>query len=99
MKTLKLLSVVFLILISLATMLTVTHADEVEIESTYQTGDVVYTLYSDMHLTVTGNGEVPSGTYGQNQKIKSVYIGNGITKIGNTAFWLCNNLEKVEFEP
>lgn len=59
--------------------------------------NATWTLDENGLLTITGTGEIWDEGEWEDEDIISVYIGEGITKIGDDTFWLCSNLESVSF--
>ena len=47
-------------------------------------------------LTISGTGDMDK-TFNQNAEIKAVVIGNGITRVCDSAFYFCENLKSVSF--
>ena len=71
-----------------------------------KSGNVSYSLDSDGVMTLSGNGATANYTstgsflkpwYRYNSSIKSVVIEEGVTGIGNYAFYNCTNLKTVIF--
>ena len=68
--------------------------------------NVTYTLDSDGLLTISGMGEmkkysysnysVDTPWYSNRSSVKSVIIENGVTSIGNYAFYYCSSLTSIE---
>lgn len=56
---------------------------------------ITYTLDADGKLTLSGTGTIGMNNSVDNSKIKSVVIQNGITGIGNGAFWGYKKLSSV----
>ena len=48
-------------------------------------------------LTITGNGAITEKLYQNNTEITQIVMGEGISEIGDYAFYGCNNLESVSF--
>lgn len=73
-----------------------------EIASGYCGGEgdgtnLYWRLTDDGTLTIIGNGEMKNQpNFGDKSKIKSVVIGDGVTSIGEYAFYGCSNLYSVE---
>ncbi len=72
-------------------------------------GNVTWALYDNGTLVLSGNGATNEFTYGKysanaapwslyRADIKKVVIGNGVTSIGDFAFYGCSNLTSVEFK-
>lgn len=81
--------------------LTPKYADKIIVTSGNCGDGIAWTLFDDGELIIGGNGAIADyGSYtlldGHNSDIKKVVIENGITKIGDKAFYDCVNLEKVE---
>ena len=61
-------------------------------------GDITFALYDDGTLLIEGSGTIPDN-FAQNHtltdKISSVIIHNGVTAIGNSAFYECNNMTDI----
>lgn len=81
--------------------LTPKYADKIIVTSGNCGDGIAWTLFDDGELIIGGNGAIADyGSYtlwgGHNSDIKKVVIENGITKIGNKAFYDCVNLKKVE---
>ncbi|MBR3868079.1 MAG: leucine-rich repeat protein [Clostridia bacterium] len=63
--------------------------------------NLTWTLYNDGELVIDGIGKMDdfeSGNppwYSYKNYIKNLTIANGVTSIGNTAFWNCSNLENI----
>ena len=81
--------------------LTPKYADKIIVTSGNCGDGIAWTLFDDGELIIGGNGAIADyGSYtlwgGHNSDIVKVVIENGITKIGNKAFYDCVNLEKVE---
>lgn len=58
--------------------------------------DIVWTLDSDGTLTLTGTGEMTNTSPFMNDlRIKSVILPNGLTNIGEKAFYGCQNLKNI----
>lgn len=58
--------------------------------------NLTYTLDSNGVLTISGTGDMQNSSFGWNKnKIKSVVINDGITSIGQDAFYQCTNLTSV----
>ena len=71
--------------------------------SANEDGTITATLDEKGVLTISGTGEMKDWThsvnapwYSEKEQIKSVEIKNGITNIGNYAFYNCNDLINVE---
>ena len=58
-------------------------------------GDCAWTLDDDGHLTISGNGAIPDFDYPWGQDIVSVTIEDGVTAIGEYAFYGCGSLVSV----
>ncbi len=56
-----------------------------------------WTLYDNGELVIEGTGKINAEAFYQNQDIKEVVIGDGITEIGADAFYGCSNLTTVDF--
>lgn len=81
--------------------LTPKYADKIIVTSGNCGDGIAWTLFDDGELIIGGNGAIADyGSYtlwgGHNSDIVKVVIENGITKIGDKAFYDCVNLEKVE---
>ena len=78
----------------------VVFAEEINTWDISQNGDgsVMATLSDDGTLTISGNGEMKDwrnssdGAWYGNWEIKNVIINNGVTSIGNYAFYMCPSL-------
>ena len=58
--------------------------------------DLIWSLDSDGLLTISGNGAITSNTWNKySQDIKTIVVGEGITRIPESAFSGCSNLESV----
>ena len=78
--------------------------DQTELTTEIDAGDFDgfhWTLDDNGTLTITGSGDMPSLVYDpawlkdHENDIKKVVVENGITSIGNSAFYLCTNLVSV----
>ena len=81
--------------------LTPKYADKIIVTSGNCGDGIAWTLFDDGELIIGGIGDIADyGSYtlwgGHNSDIVKVVIENGITKIGDKAFYDCVNLEKVE---
>ena len=67
------------------------------------TDDISYTLDAVGNLTITGSGEIPDyeflgdnlSPFDSNNEIKTVTVGEGITKLGKCLFQDCSGIEKA----
>ncbi len=76
---------------------TVTTVDEYVISGSINS-DISYSLNHETHtLTISGEGAYNSTLFKNNQSVKNLVIGEGITSIGESAFQYCSNLESVTF--
>ncbi len=64
--------------------------------------NVTYTLYSNGYLVISGTGAIANDSFALSSynfnfasEIKNVVIENGVTSIGEQAFWDCENLVSV----
>lgn len=57
-------------------------------------GAVIWTLYEDGELIINGSGAIQSSSW-KKEDIKTVTIGDGITRLVGEVFDGCNNLESV----
>ena len=58
--------------------------------------NLTWTLDNDGVLAISGIGEMANGgPWGQNSSIKSVVIEDGVTSIGNSAFYYCTSLTSL----
>ena len=81
----------------------VVFAEEINTWDISQNGDgsVMATLSDDGTLTISGNGEMKDwrnssdGAWYGNWEIKNVIINNGVTSIGNYAFYICPSLTRI----
>lgn len=58
--------------------------------------NITYTL-KDGVLNIVGTGEIAGLSFKNNADVKSVIISEGITAIGESAFYECTNLSRVSF--
>ena len=96
-KLLALLLAACLLAVSLPVTLSAATAEESVVASSGTTGDCTWTLDDNGTLTISGNGKMrdyfstcPWGT-----GIKSIIIENGVTNIGEYAFYQCTGLTSV----
>ncbi len=70
-------------------------ADAADTVSSGSCGDnVTYTLDSDGLLTISGTGEISNSPWNV-EAVKSVVISDGVTSIGDSAFYYCTGLTSV----
>ena len=99
MKRLKNLAILALVLISMAAVLVVS-ASAATVDSGSCGENATWTLDDNGTLTISGTGNMDSWYYnspwsGYKTAIKKVVVENGITSIGNYAFYQCANIESV----
>ena len=66
--------------------------------------DISWTLDEEGNLSITGTGDIPDYNYSGSpffakDIIKTITVGDGITKIGSYAFYRCKGLETVTLPP
>ena len=59
--------------------------------------NLTWTLDSEGTLTISGSGDMCDGSpwHGNRYQIRSVFMANGVTSIGDDAFWGCGSLTSV----
>ena len=99
-KIISLLLSVLMIITSVPLMAVESFAADVVRSGT--TGECTWTLDSDGVLTISGNGKMADYKYNNvapwRTSITKVVIENGVTSIGDAAFWNCTLLESVTIE-
>ncbi len=63
--------------------------------------NVTWVLYDDGELVISGTGEMDDYHYYTDSPfcysdVKSIVVGDGVTSIGGSAFWYCDDLSSVE---
>ncbi len=70
--------------------------NEIFVVDTGVCGDnVTWILYSDGKLVISGEGAIAENSFRRSAEIKNVIIEDGVTSIGDYAFWCCDNLTDV----
>lgn len=59
------------------------------------TGSVKYYLYEDGTLEIYGDGRVGAFSFEDMDAIKRVIVREGVTEIGDSAFWGCSNMTEI----
>ncbi|MCL1932714.1 MAG: leucine-rich repeat domain-containing protein, partial [Candidatus Azobacteroides sp.] len=91
--------IVFLIIFNLSLLSVNISAQTVTASGT--TGPLIWSLNSAGTLTISGNGAMPDYSpgglpwYNYQSNIKTVILSNGVTSIGNYAFYSCSNLTSI----
>ena len=68
---------------------------------TWTEGDLTWTLTADGTMTISGEGEMKaydsddSPATQKKDSVKTVVIKDGVTSIGDYAFWNCSNLTSI----
>jgi len=75
-----------------------TFTAEIAADTNGQCGDNLYWSLNDDILTITGSGDMWQGQpwVASNEAIKQVNLPQGLTSIGNRAFYYCSNLSSIE---